>query len=416
MAHRFPDTWQLLPLEDCMDAIIDYRGKTPKKTSFGVPLVTAKVVKGGRILGTPREYIAFDNYDTWMRRGLPKPGDIVMTTEAPLGEIAQLDERKVALAQRLITLRGKSGLLDNDFLKQLMQSRFVQHQLQARSTGTTVLGIKQRELRKVTLVIPPLDEQKEIAHILGTLDDKIELNHRMNQTLEAIARAIFKSWFVDFDPVRAKLAGQQPPGLAPHIADLFPDAFEASELGEIPKGWKTLSVGDICEFAYGKSLKASLRKPGNVPVMGSNGQIGWHDTPLVKGPGVVVGRKGNPGIVTWVNSDFHPIDTTFYVVPCLAWVPLIYLHYALTGLNLPLLSADSAVPGLNRNIAYMSWLLLPSREVLDVFARHARLIMNRVYQGEQENRILTALRDTLLPKLISGELRVPIDPKGLQDL
>lgn len=175
MGNNFPLNWQILSLEDCMDAIIDYRGKTPQKTSFGIPLITAKIVKGGRIEPVG-EYISPDKYDDWMRQGLPKPKDVLMTTEAPLGEIAQLAGRKVALVQRLITLRGKEGFLDNDFLKFLMQSDFVQHQLIARATGTTVLGIKQSQLRKVSLVIPPLDEQKVIAHILGTIDDKIELN------------------------------------------------------------------------------------------------------------------------------------------------------------------------------------------------------------------------------------------------
>jgi type I restriction enzyme, S subunit len=128
MSDIFPASWKQLPLEDCMAAIIDYRGVTPKKTTFGVPLITAKIVKGGRILDV-EEYIASEVYDDWMRRGLPQSGDIVMTTEAPLGEIAQLDGRKVALAQRLITLRGKPDMLDNTYLKFLMQSEFVQHQL-----------------------------------------------------------------------------------------------------------------------------------------------------------------------------------------------------------------------------------------------------------------------------------------------
>lgn len=169
------NNWNYYPLEDCMDTIIDYRGKTPKKTNFGVPLITAKIVKGGTLLPV-QEYIAESDYNDWMRRGIPKAGDIIMTTEAPLGEIAQLDSRKVALAQRIITLRGKPDLLDNTFLKFLMQSAITQNQLKSRSTGTTVIGIKQRELRKIQLSIPPLPDQRAIAHILGSLDDKIELN------------------------------------------------------------------------------------------------------------------------------------------------------------------------------------------------------------------------------------------------
>ena len=178
--------WKSYPLEDCMEAIIDYRGKTPQKTTSGIPLITAKRIKKGQIL-PPQEYISTAEYDSWMRRGIPKPGDIVMTTEAPLGEIAQLDNQKVALAQRIITLRGKEGLLDNSFLKYLMQSSNIQNQLKARATGTTVVGIKQKELRKLSLLIPAIEEQKRIAHILGSLDDKIEINRKMNETLEAMA-------------------------------------------------------------------------------------------------------------------------------------------------------------------------------------------------------------------------------------
>jgi len=233
--------WSVHNLEDCMEAIIDYRGKTPEKTKSGIPLITAKVVKGGRIEPTD-EYIAAEDYDSWMRRGLPKAGDVVMTTEAPLGEIAQLGSEQVALAQRLITLRGKQNLLDNRFLKFLMQSDDVQVQLRARASGTTVLGIKQSELRKTTLTLPPLDEQRAIAHILGTLDDKIELNRRMNETLEAMARALFKSWFVDFEPVRAKAEGRDT-GLPKEIADLFPDSFERACLPRRTRRRQGFGVG-----------------------------------------------------------------------------------------------------------------------------------------------------------------------------
>src|SRR3989442_8805516 len=129
--------WAVRSLEDCMEALIDYRGKTPEKASIGVPLITAKIVKGGRI-EKPDEFIAVDDYEPWMRRGIPKAGDVVITTEAPLGEVAQLGAERIVLAQRLIALRGKPGLLDNGFLKFLLQSEDVQDQLRARASGTTV--------------------------------------------------------------------------------------------------------------------------------------------------------------------------------------------------------------------------------------------------------------------------------------
>lgn len=238
--------WKEYVLEDCMEAIIDYRGKTPCKTTYGVPLITARIVKNGRI-ETPNEFIAEEDYDNWMTRGLPQINDLIMTTEAPLGEVASIDEEYIALAQRVILLRGKKELLDNIFLRFLFQTPDIQNQLYNRATGTTVLGIKQSELRKITLPLPPLPVQKRIAEILGSLDEKIELNRRTRAMLEQMAQALFRSWFVDFDPVKAKAAGKRPKGLSPEVARLFPKEFEESPLGPIPKGWSVGNVGDYVD-------------------------------------------------------------------------------------------------------------------------------------------------------------------------
>ena len=216
--------------------------------------------------------------------------------------------------------------------------------------------------------------------------------------------------FVDFDPVRTKIngrwqRGQSLPGLPSDLYDLFPDRLVPSELGEIPEGWKVKPLGDLVELAYGKALRATDRKGGPVPVYGSNGQIGWHDERLVDGPGIVVGRKGNPGIVTWAHSDFFPIDTTFYVVPRDSNKGLPFLFFALTGQDLPSVSADSAVPGLNRNLAYMNRQLVPDTMVVDAFNEYGSAILLRCHRLEEEARELTAQRDALLPKLVSGEIR-----------
>jgi type I restriction enzyme S subunit len=274
------------------------------------------------------------------------------------------------------------------------------------SIGSAQPLVTQTGLKNLKHLKPPLSEQRAIAHILGSLDDKIELNRRMNKTLEAMARTIFKSWFVDFDPVRAK-AEDSDPRLPDEIAAIFPDSFEDSELGEIPKGWEIKPIGEVVEFAYGKALKASNRKPGNVPVFGSNGPVGLHNEALVKGPGIVIGRKGNPGIVTWSSKDFFPIDTTFYVRMTESITSLNYLFYALKDQDLPSLSADSAVPGLNRNLAYMNNILVPSDKALSAFDKQIRPLFKKIDANDDESVTLASLRDTLLPKLISGELRVP---------
>ena len=147
------EEWKEYRLGDCLEALIDYRGKTPKKTSFGIPLITAKIIKNGQI-EPPTEYIAEKDYDLWMVRGLPKEGDVVLTTEAPLGEVAQLGNQKIALAQRVVTMRGKKGFLNNTYLQYFFLSNEGQGRLRARETGTTVTGIKQSELREVKITCP----------------------------------------------------------------------------------------------------------------------------------------------------------------------------------------------------------------------------------------------------------------------
>ncbi|MFE5788472.1 restriction endonuclease subunit S [Rhodococcus erythropolis] len=148
----------VISVEDAVEKIIDYRGKSPVKTSFGVPLVTAKIIKDGRILPA-EEFIAERDYSEWMRRGLPIVGDVLFTSEAPLGSVAQIVNERVALAQRVILLRAKHGIFDNTFLMHALRSVRVRDRIDRRSTGSTVRGIRQSELRKVLLPIPPLAEQ-----------------------------------------------------------------------------------------------------------------------------------------------------------------------------------------------------------------------------------------------------------------
>ena len=276
----------------------------------------------------------------------------------------------------------------------------------AYSDKAAVPGLNRNHLHEATVRYPTdIGQQRDIAHVLGTLDDKIELNRRMNQTLEEMARTLFQDWFVDFGPTRAKMEGQDP-YLPPELWGLFPDKLVDSELGEIPEGWEIKPLGEIIELAYGKALKAGDRKGGTVPVYGSNGQVGWHDVKLVSGPGIIVGRKGNPGIVTWSHEDFFPIDTAFYVVPESPDPALHFLHYALIDQDLPSMAADSAVPGLNRNLAYMNDQLVPKRSLMEIYDSYVEKLFIRMHLLEKESHDLTLLRDTLLPRLLSGEIKI----------
>ena len=336
-------------------------------------------------------------------------GDVLLNiTGDSVARVCQVptDALPARVNQHVAIVRPDSTVLDPEYLRYYLVSADMQTLLLSwAGSGGTRNALTKGMIESLEIPLPPLPEQRAIAHILGTLDDKIELNRRMNETLEAIARALFKSWFVDFDPVRAKMEGRDT-GLPPEIAALFPDRLVDSELGEIPEGWEVKELGELGELAYGKALRAVDRKDGPIPVYGSNGQIGWHDANLVAGPGIVVGRKGNPGVVTWTHGDFFPIDTTFYVVPKDPGLGLPFLFFALTGQDLPSLSADSAVPGLNRNLAYMNKQLVPDKQVLAEFNHHASAIFSRQHQLEKECRLLAAQRDALLPELVSGEVRV----------
>ncbi len=273
--------------------------------------------------------------------------------------------------------------------------------LENMNSDSAVPGLSRDAAHARKLLVPELHEQHAIAHILGSLDDKIELNHRMNQTLQAMARAIFKHWFIDFEFPNENGEPYKSSG----------GETINSPLGPIPKGWRIGRIEDVCEFSYGKALKADKRIQGRIPVYGSNGQIGWHNESLVSGPGIIVGRKGNPGLIHWSKEDFFPIDTTFYVVPRVGKSIMHFLYFALKHVDLPRLSADSAVPGLNRNIAYMQQLVIPTEQLLRDFENRISIIFDLLQTNCWQNQSLSELRDSLLPKLVSGEIRVPVSEK-----
>lgn len=421
--------WQVLPLEDCLDALIDYRGKTPEKTASGIPLITAKVIKGGRI-ETPTEFIAIDNYDAWMRRGIPKPGDVVLTVEAPLGEVAQLGPEKIALAQRVVTLRGKKDFLDSTYLLYWLQSDAAQAQLKSRATGTTVLGIKQSELRKVAMAVPPYDFQIEAASMLKALDDRIALLRDTNATLEAIAQALFKSWFVDFDPVRAKMEGRVPEGMDEATAALFPDGLEESALGLVPKGWRVLPIGDAVEAVGGATpdTKNSAYWEPAIHCWTTPKDLSGIAAPVLldterklSAQGLAKIGSGALPIGTLLLSSRAPIGYLALVQVPLAinqgyiamlpgglLPPLYMLFWCRQNMeNIKGRANGSTFMEISKKAFRPIPALVPSSEVVQTFTDAAGVLFDRLIENEKQAQTLVALRDTLLPRLISGQLRLP---------
>lgn len=291
--------------------------------------------------------------------------------------------------------------------------RAFRESVRQRSYGTVQENINLEVLRGLKIALPSLETQRQVADSLSQLDDRIELLRQTNATLESIAQALFKSWFIDFDPVRAKAEGREPEGMDAATAALFPAEFEESELGLIPKGWGVHRVSDVLELAYGKALKATDRREGLVPVYGSGGITGFHDEALVQTCSIIVGRKGTVGSLYWEDKPFFPIDTTFYVKPKAA--PLTFCFYALQRLGLESMNTDAAVPGLNRENAYRLKLTTSPSAVLMAFDDLASTLRGTMRCNDEQAALIASLRDTLLPRLISGKLRLPEAQAQLQD-
>ena len=309
--------------------------------------------------------------------------------------------------------------------------------------------LNQTILSSIEVEIPNLQEQKAIAHILGTLDDKIELNRKTNETLEAMAKALFKSWFVDFDPVRAK-AEVRPTGLPAEISDLFPDSFEDSELGEIPNGWKVAELGDCSlDIESGRRPKGGIDKnlAFGIPSIGAEsispiGQFDfsktkWVDDAFAQSAGrgwiqnydvALYKDGGRPGEFrprTALYGDGFPFEKAmvnehvFLLRSSQLGQP--YLYY-LFNFDLVLAqiihkgSSKGAQPGLNQEEVRTSCFVKPDKTLLDVFNRTLESSIKRQLLIGRECQVLSQLRDSLLPKLISGEIRIPDAEKMLEEV
>ncbi len=331
--------------------------------------------------------IAFER----VRKGIGAPGDSLLSHKGTVGRVAwvPMDAPSFVCSPQTTFWRAtEGGLLHRRYLTYFLMSRPLQTQLDAYKGETSMADyVSLTSQRRLKVAVPPLPEQRRIAAVLGALDDKIELNRKMNRTLEEMAQALFKSWFIDFD-------GHDPEDLVD------------SELGPIPRGWNVGSLGDLLELKRGYDLPKKHRVPGSVPIISSSGPSGWHDTAKAAGPGVVAGRYGTIGRVFYVEGNYWPLNTSLYVRDFKGGPPRWAFHL-LERVNWHAYTGKSAVPGVNRNHVHKERVVLPpvgervrfTETVGPLWARHAA--------NKQESNTLAELRDTLLPKLISGELRVP---------
>ena len=387
------------------------------------------------------------SYHTNLDRFMLREGDITIAmtdmknSMALLGHTAWVPEDdRFVLNQRV----GRIRVLDESKLYPLYLYYYSNSPeyisfLRSRANSGVQVNLSTKAIKESPIKVPPMKVQMVIGDTLGSLDSKIKSNRQISKTLEHIAQALFKSWFVDFEPVKAKMAALGAGGTAEdaekaaiqaisgkreaeldtlrtqnpdqydnlvRIAALFPSAMVESELGEIPEGWGLQSVEDVLELRYGKALKRSDRVEGDFPVYGSGGISGMHNQALVEGPGIVVGRKGTVGSVYWEDRDFYPIDTAYYVVPK-AGFSMTIAFYLLQSLPLDSMNTDAAVPGLNRKNVYRLGVPAFPKPLVERFDQFIGGISKMIATKTRESETLSEMRDALLPKLLSGELAVP---------
>jgi type I restriction enzyme S subunit len=407
------DTWSDIKLSEIIDVKhgFAFPGENIRDEPPGDILLTpGNFAVGGGFKGdkykyfdghVPEEYVLHANDLIITMTDLSKQAD---TLGYP-ALVPKLQGSRFLHNQRLGKVLVRDGAkIDKRFISYLLRTPAYRHEVLAGATGTTVKHTSPSRILAFKTSIPPLPEQRAIAYVLGTLDDKIELNRRMNETLEAMARALFKSWFVDFDPVRAK-AGGRDPSLPKPLADLFPDSFEDSDLGEIPKGWGATRWGALVTLEYGKSLGDYAGDYGAYPVYGTNGKIGSHSAPLCDHPGIVIGRKGAYRGVHFCSTPFFVIDTGFYVEPKEP-AELRWAYYELLRQDINSMDSGSAIPSTSREDFYSLPVVSPPFGVQKAFVQLLSPCWARQDRNDAESHTLACLRDALLPKLVSGELKV----------
>ena len=369
------------------------------------------------------------------RGGYPReyelsPGEIllVMTCQTAGGEILGIparvphDGKTYLHNQRLGRVIVKDpNRVDEDYLYWLFMSPAFNRELFRSASGTKILHTAPSRIEGVRVRLPGLHEQRTIAHILGTLDDKIELNRRMSETLEAMARALFKSWFVDFDPVRAKAEGRDP-GLPESLAGLFPGSFEDSELGEIPTGWKVRGLDEIARFLNGLALqKYPPEGDRSLPVIkiaqlraghtkGADSASADLEPEYVVADGdVLFSWSGSLECVLWASGPGALNQHLFKVTSteCPKWFYYLWIHRHLESFRQIAAGKATTMGHIQRHHLSDAKVIVPEQEVMTIADDMLLPIIDRITQSRVESRTLAVLRDALLPKLISGELRVP---------
>jgi type I restriction enzyme S subunit len=408
-------------------------------TAKGVPLIRGSNLSLGESRFNDREFVyVSDETAARLRRSICQPGDIVFTKKGTIGQTGFVPLRgrfdRYLLSSNQMKLSVDPEKADSLFVYYAVSSPEGREKVVRDASITGVPKTNVAYLREFPIRLPPLRDQRAIVHILGTLDDKIELNQRMNETLEAMARAIFQSWFVDFDPVRGKAEGLDP-GLPKDVVDLFPDRLVDSELGEIPEGWEVKKLSALCSTQYGYTASAVNEPIGpkflRVTDINKRNWIEWGDVPhctidpdlrasyALEVGDLVVARMADPGKSAIIEEEIDAVFASYLVrlkTPSLAHSYYVYgfLKSGLYADYAERATSGSVQANMNAKVIVGASVVVPPKAVMEQFLRAVLPLRWRIVSNVKESCTLAALRDTLLPKLISAELRVK-DAKRFAD-
>jgi len=399
-----------------------YRAKNSELARTGIPFARVGNINNGFQFQDADHFPIKDLFKVGVKVG--EPGDVVFTSKGTVGRFALVKnttERFVYSPQLSFWRVLDQKLIEPQFLYYWMYGREFRQQFYGVKSQTDMADyVSLYDQRQMHITLPPLPEQRAIAHILGSLDDKIELNRQMNATLESLARAIFKSWFVDFDPVYAKANGEPPAGMDAATAALFPDGFVESELGMIPKGWRIGTVGEDFNITMGQSPPGETynEEGDGLPFYQGRRDFGFRypdvrvycnsPTRFAKSGDTLVSVRAPVGDINMADEDCcigrgvaairHKTGSRSYTYYAMQSLQNIFGKFETEG---------TVFGSLNKQDFHNIEFLIPPFRLVEKFELTVFAVDQIIEMNTQQSRTLAELRDTLLPKLISGEVRVP---------
>ena len=408
--------WSKVYLQDVASEItVGFVGSMTKEyQAEGIPFLRSLNVNRFRINNKDLRYVSKEFHKKISKSRLT-PGDVVIVRTGKPGTAAVIpDDLSEANCSDLVIVRCGEKI-DNKFLCYFLNSTAIAH-INAHLVGAVQQHFNVSSARTLEINLPPLNEQKGISNILGTIDKKIVLNKKNNETLEEIAKRIFKSWFIDFDPVIAKVEGLST-GLPSEISNLFPDSFENFNFDKIPQSWEVSKFGKLCTPKRGKVITKKTIIPGEIPVVaGGINPAYYHSKSNASSPVVTISSSGNAGYVNLFYKDIWASDCSYINKNVTDFIYFSHSFLKVNQSKIFHLRHGAVQQHINPNDLMELDLVLPPLNLINHYEQIVTPLHNKISSNLNEINTLSNMRDILLPKLISGELRIPDAEKMIEEI